>query len=122
MMLGDQYFDPQREASFGSYQNLLRVAKKLKGVEPIEVKPWLEQQDAYTLHRPVRKRLPRNPYTVSNILDIWECVLVDVQSLAKHNDEQRYLLRVIDVFSKFLHIVPLKSKTIKLSAKRLKRF
>jgi len=43
MMLGDQYFDPQCEAFFGSYQNLLRVAKKLPGVEPSEVKPWLEQ-------------------------------------------------------------------------------
>jgi len=60
-------FDPQREASFGSYQNLLHVAKKLQGVQPSEVKPWLEQ-DAYTLHRPVRKRSPRNPYTVSNLM------------------------------------------------------
>ena len=36
---------------------------------------------------------------------------MDVQSFAKHNDDHRYLLTVIDVFSKFLHIVPLKSKT-----------
>ena len=111
MMLEDEYFDPQREASFGSYQNLLRVAKKLTGVEPSEVKPWLEQQDAYTLHRSVRKRIPRNPYTVSNLIDVWESDLVDVESLAKHNDGHRYHLTVIDVFSKFLHIVPLNSKT-----------
>ena len=52
MMLGDQYFDPQSEDFFGSYQNLLRVTKKLKGIEPSEVKPWLEQQDAYTLIDP----------------------------------------------------------------------
>jgi len=35
--------------------------------------------------------------------------LVDVQSLSKY-DNHRYLLTVIDVFSKYLHIVPLKSK------------
>jgi len=52
MMLGKEYFDPLREVSFGSYQNLLRVTKKLKGIEPSEVKPWLEQQDAYTLIDP----------------------------------------------------------------------
>ena len=46
MMLGEQYFETQREASFGSYQNLLRVARNLQGVQPSEVKPWLEQQDA----------------------------------------------------------------------------
>ena len=44
-------------------------------------------------------------------MDVWESDLVDVQSLAKHNDGHRYLLTVIDVFSKFLLIVPLKSKT-----------
>jgi len=108
MMLGEQYFDPIRDASFGSYQNLLRVAKNLPGVEHSEVKPWLEQKDAYTLHRPFRKRFPRNPYTVSNFMDVRESDLVDVQSLAKLNDGHRHLLTVIDVFSKFLHIVPLK--------------
>ena len=111
MMLGDQYFDPQSEAFFGSYQNLLSVAKKLKGAEPSKVKPWLEQQDAYTLHKPLRKRIPRNQHTVSNLFDLWELEFVDVQSLAKHKDSHRYLLPVVDVFSKYLHIVPLKSKT-----------
>ena len=37
--------------------------------------------------------------------------MFDVQSLAKHINDNRYLLTVIDVFSKFLHIVPPKSKT-----------
>ena len=84
------------------------VAKKLQGVDPSELKPFLEQQDAYTLHKPVRKRFPRNPYTVSNLLDLWEAYLVEVLSLAKHNDGHRYILTVIDVFTKYLHIVPLK--------------
>jgi len=83
----------------------------LPGAEPREVKPWLEHQDAYTLHMPVRKPFPRNPYTVTNLLEVFEIDLIYVQSLAKHNDNHRYLLTVIDVFSKYLHIVPLKSKT-----------
>jgi hypothetical protein len=44
-------------------------------------------------------------------MDVWECDLVDVQALAKYNDNDKYLLSVKDVFSKFLYIVPLKSKT-----------
>ena len=67
-----------------------------------ELIEWLEAQDVYTLHRPVRKRFPRNPYTLNNIMDIWECDLVDVQGLSKHNDGIKYLLSVIDVFSKYL--------------------
>ena len=61
----------------------------------------LEAQDAYALHRPIRKRLPRNPYTV-NIMDVWECDLVDLQGLSEYNDGIKYLLNVIDVFSKLL--------------------
>jgi len=34
-----------------------------------------------------------------------------VQNISKFNDNYKYLLIVIDVFSKFLYVVPLKSKT-----------
>ena len=107
------YYDPSGETAFSTYGQIIRKAKTLQVAVPSAVKPWLEQQDAYTLHKPVRKRFPRNPNTVSNILDLSEADLVDVQSLAKHNDGHRYLLTVIDVFTKYLHIVPLKSKTAK---------
>ena len=38
-------------------------------------------------------------------------VLVDVQALSRHNDGVKYLLTVTDVVSKFLHTVPIKSKS-----------
>ena len=63
------------------------------------------------MHKQLRHRFPRNPYTVNNILDVWECDVTDVQSFSKFKDNFNYLLTVIDVFSKYLHIVPLKSKT-----------
>jgi transposase InsO family protein len=44
-------------------------------------------------------------------MDLWECDLMDIQNLGTYNDKYKYLLSVIDVFSKFLHIVPLRSKT-----------
>ena len=37
--------------------------------------------------------------------------MVDVQGLSKYNDGIKYLLCVIDVFSIYLHVVPLKPKT-----------
>jgi len=67
-------------------------------------------QDEYTLHKSLRRPFPRNRYTVNNILDVWECDLIDVQSLSRFNDNHKNLLTVIDVFSKLLHIVTLKSK------------
>jgi transposase InsO family protein len=44
-------------------------------------------------------------------MDVWECDLVDVQALSKHNDNFKYILSVIDVFSEFLYMIPLKSMT-----------
>jgi transposase InsO family protein len=78
---------------------------------PAEINDRLLRQDAYTLHRPVRRRLRSNPYSVNNILNVWECDLLDVQSLSKFKDAYKCVLTVIDTFSKFLHMVPLKSKT-----------
>jgi len=96
-MLENVYYDPLHEAAFGTLEKLKHVAKKTSVAKPGEVKPWLEQ-DAYTLHRQVRKRFPRNPYSVDNIMDVWKCDLVDVQALSWHNDGVKYLLTVIDVF------------------------
>jgi len=42
-------------------------------------------QHAYTLHKPLCRRFPRNSYTV-NYLDIWEADLVDVQAFTEFND------------------------------------
>ena len=72
-----------------------------------DIKVWLLKQDAYTLRTAVRKRFPRKPYNVNNISDVWECDLFDVQELSKYNDGVKYLLTLIDVFSKFLHTIPL---------------
>jgi hypothetical protein len=64
-----------------------------------EMRAWLEAQDVYTLHRPVRKIFPRNPYAVNNIMAVWECDLFDVQGLSKYKDGIKYLLSVRDVYS-----------------------
>ena len=69
-MQGDVYYDPRHEAAFSTLEKLRRVAKKTGVAKTDQVKPWLEQQDAYTLHRQVRKRFPRNPY--SSIIS-WTC-------------------------------------------------
>jgi hypothetical protein len=53
---------------------------------------------------------------VSGIDEIWAADLVDMQSFAKDNDGVRYLLTVIDVFSKYGWIVPLNDKSGKSTA------
>jgi len=52
---------------------------------------WLEKQDAYTLHRPIRKRFARNTYSMNNVMDVWECDLVDVRALGISNDNYKHI-------------------------------
>jgi len=85
-MLAGLYYDPQAPSAFSTFEKLKRAAKTISASS---IKTWLQKQDAYTLHRQVRKRFPRNAYSVNNILDVFD--LVDVQALSKHNDGHKYL-------------------------------
>ena len=42
--------------------------------------------------------------------EIWAADLIDMQAFSKDNNGIQYLLTVIDIFSKFVWIVPLKQK------------
>jgi len=108
------FYDVSKPSAFSTLAKLQAAIERQaegKSVPLAKTRAWLESQDAYTLHKPVRKHFPRNPYVVSNVMDVWEADLLDVQNISKFNDNYKYLLTVIDVFSKFLHVVPLKSKT-----------
>ena len=43
--------------------------------------------------------------------DIWSCDLVEIQDWSKENKGFRYVLNVVDVFSKCAWSIPLKDKT-----------
>jgi hypothetical protein len=48
---------------------------------------------------------------VTNLMFLCECDIPDGQSLAKDNDMNRKILSVILVYSKYLHLVPVKTKS-----------
>jgi len=115
--ISDLYYDEGSPAVFSTLRKLRAAAvveskKKGKPQTFVATRAWLEEQDAYTLHRPVRKRFARNPYTVTNVGDVWECDLFDVKSYAKYNDNFRYILSIIDVFSKFHYLIPVNGPAV----------
>jgi len=75
---------------------------------------------AEELHKPVIKNFPKRKVYVNGIDKIWAADLVDMQAFSKFNRGTRYLLTVIDVFSKFGWMLPLKDKTGVSVAKALK--
>ncbi len=105
------YYNPANPASFGGVTSLVRAVKSRGGAKSKVVKQWLSEQDAYTLHKPVRKRFPRNRYTVFRPNELWQADLNDMRGLSVHNDGINYLLTVVDAFSKQLFVKPLVHKT-----------
>lgn len=62
------------------------------------------------IHRPVRKNFIRRKYKQSGLNHIWEIDLADMSKYSKENNKNTFLLMVIDIFSKYLYVVPMKSK------------
>jgi len=82
MSLVKIYYDPKHAAGFGLVAKLVKASKTKKGF----VDEWLSGQNTCTLHKPVRKSFRRNPYTVTNIDDVWEMDFANLSSLLKYNE------------------------------------
>ena len=108
-LLRNIYYDPEHSGSFDGINAVKRVVGKQASTSDIE--NWLQSQDTYTLHKPVRHHFKRRRIIVSDIDDQWEADLVDLSGIAKYNSNFRYLLTVIDTLSKFAWVIPLKTKT-----------
>ena len=65
---------------------------------------------AKELHKPARKNFPRRRVTIHETDDTWGMDLVFMTDLAKENNGFKYILTIIDCFSKYAWAVPLKSK------------
>ena len=68
----------------------------------------------------LRRKFKKRKVLVNGIDKIWAADLVDMQVFTKFNRGVKYLLAVIDVFSKYGWLIPLKDKTGKSDASALK--
>ena len=62
------------------------------------------------LYKPVTTKFQRRRVNVKAVDEIWAADLIDMQSFSKENNGIKYFITVIDIFSKFVWIIPLKRK------------
>ena len=112
------YHDPKDPGFLGGVERFLRRARQLHvpGVTRKTAQEYLRSEQAYTLHRPARRRFTRNHTYVAGIDVQWQADLTDMQDISTQNGGIRYLLTVIDVlvFSKFAWAVPVHPKDAKV--------
>jgi hypothetical protein len=115
--LAKTYFDVTQPAGFSSVQKL---AKSVNCTYET-ASAWLAAQDAYTLHRPIRRKFRRSRYVIPTLGWLFEADLADFQKISSENDQYKYLLCVIDGFSKMVAVEPLRDKGANSVSIALKR-
>ena len=68
------------------------------------------EQLAEELHKPIIRKFKKRKVYSTFKDNIWVVDLADMQLLIKYNKGIRFLLSVIDIFSKYVWVVPLKDK------------
>ena len=89
--------------------NLLENLQKT--VKLKDVRNWLKKQQTYNLRKPIRRKFLRRKTVVAGIDHQWQADLADMSKLSNSNDKFKFLLCIIDVFSKYAWVVPIKDKT-----------
>ena len=108
-VLLEQYHEPENPGSYGG-GGLSRFAKS-QDISVKKAKAILENDLGYTLHKPARRKLPTIPVKVFTIDEQWTADLIEVINISKQNKGYKYLLTVVDVFSKYVWVEPIKNKT-----------
>ena len=109
--LAQIYNDPTNPAGFAGAQALLEAAKKGdENIKKDDVEHFLQGHRTYSLHRPRRVHFKRAKTVASGYMTDVQVDLADMKSLSRTNKGYKYILLGIDVLSKRLFAVPVKTK------------
>jgi hypothetical protein len=101
------YYLPEAAGSFTSAGNLAKYSSNTLH----DARDYLESQDAYTLHKPIRRKFPRRQVVSLGIDRIWQLDLADLTNISRHNDNYKFILTCIDCYSRYAFAVPVKNKS-----------
>jgi hypothetical protein len=101
------YRIPGHPIAFSGINNIYEYYKGILNKE--KIKDILSGAESYTLHKEYHKG-QRNPSYSHFKRNQFQMDLVDIQELAPYNDNIRYLLAVIDTFTRFAWVRLLKDK------------
>ena len=111
--LKEIYFNPSKAGSFQSGDKLYQAVKEdgRYNISRHQIQKWLQNQEAYSLQKATRHKFKKTPIIVAGKDDQWSADLMDMVKFSKHNNNVNYVLVVVDTFSKYLWLRPLKDKT-----------
>ncbi len=115
--LTTNYNTPGHPIAFSGIINIYRFYRNILTIS--EIKEILSGIENYTLHREYRSA-QRNPTYSHFKRYCFQMDLVDMQQKSQYNDGVKYLLTVIDTFTRFAFVRMLKDKTAETVLKAFK--
>ena len=124
-ILKDVYYDPK--TGLVSIEKLFQRVKK-HGITRADIKKFIAEQDVAQVHKKVAKPIYSSIYA-SGVDHIWQADLCDMAKYCGSNSNYKFLLCIVDVYSRYAFVFPMKSKNknvvvscfIQLFAKRKPR-
>ena len=114
-ILCDKTFNIAKNTNYNEYQRDLASMvyiffdKKTSG-EAIKNENISNKELAEELHKPIIRKFKKRKVHSSFIDKTWGADLANMQLVSKFNKEIRFLLCVVDTFSKYAWLIPLKDK------------
>ena len=117
------YEKPSNIGSFSSVYKLYQSAKNInKTITLNDVKQFLTTQDSYTLHKPSKKHFITQKILAPRPYVIISMDLLDLKNISEFNENFNFLVLFVDVFSKYLTVIPIKNKSKESILLALKTF
>ena len=105
------WYDPKHVLGFTGPKRLYEGIKgKFKNISLSQVTDWLQNQDPYSVRRQVRHKTPNIKTPLVGVDYMWDADLADVSNIKDYNNDTTFLLVVVDHFSRYAWVQPLKNK------------
>ena len=101
------FYSPNTQ--FTSIRSLFEQVKK-RGITYNEVKEFVQKQEATQLFKRQKRITHYFPIVAKHKYEIMQLDLIDMSDIASANENYKFLLACIDVFSRLAYVVPLKNK------------
>jgi hypothetical protein len=110
--LDSLYNNASKPGSFMGIEKLYDTVRRenIYNITYQEIRDWLQTNRTYSLYRRVRRVSRRPKVMVAGIDDQFDADLADLSKFASDNNGIHFLLVVIDIFTRFLWVRPLKNK------------
>lgn len=103
--LSKLYYEAGSPIAFAGIQTIYNYFKGRLKIR--EIKSFLETAESYSLHFPFKKAKVFNPTYVSAKRQSFQLDIIYMTEFAKQNDNYKYILCCVDVFSRYMWCEPL---------------